>query len=117
MRNFLTAGLLSLTLLAVGVSQARADGGGWGFSWHASGSFGINFGSGCGGGGCCPDPYAGCAYAPYFQYGWPQSVPVYPGVAPGYGFAPTPWSLPPSPYIGPYFAPQAINPPYYWSRR
>ncbi len=114
MRYFLTAGLLSLTLLLGSTSAARADGFGFNFSYHASGSFGFNIG-GCGsGGGCWPCPYDHCAYAPYFEYGWPTSVPVYPGSAPGYGFAP-PYVQPPSPYSIP--TPPPAYAPYYWSPR
>jgi hypothetical protein len=95
MRRLLTVGLLGLALVVVSASRAKADG--FGYCYQSSGHISFNFKFSP----CCGDsnPYGSCAYAPYFQNGWPTSMPVYPGVAPGFGFAPTPYILPPTPYI------------------
>ena len=95
MRQLRTVGLMGLALLLFGASQARADGG-FGWTLQTSGHLCINFVP-----YCIPNsPYSSCAYAPYYQYGWPTHIPVYPGVEPGFGFAPTPWVLPPTPSGG-----------------
>jgi hypothetical protein len=112
MRRLLTVGLLSLALMVVGASRAKAGGYTYGYTCQSSAHFSFNFVPYCIPN--CPKPYDSCAYAPYFQYGWPHSFPVYPGVEPGFGFAPTPWVLPASA--------SGVNPacpaaPAYWNPR